>query len=72
MISIQKIEERAFAPKYKVEFLIDSDSDIADLPTSTKEGAYIELICAPGSVAYTADMANIFMLGNNDEWCAWQ
>ena len=71
MISIQNIHERPQSPKYRVEFLIDSETDIADLPTSEAEGTEIEMICAPGSIAYTADLTSTYMLGNDNIWHKW-
>ena len=43
------------------------------LPTTTSEGEIPGLIgiCSPGSLAYTADGAYIFMLNNRDQWKLW-
>ena len=38
----------------KLEFLIDSSDDLADLPD-----------CLPGSVAYTADLMNMYMFSGS-------
>lgn len=45
------------------EFLIDSASDIANLPTED---------IAPGSIAYTANGQTIAMLDNSHTWVLWE
>lgn len=67
MITLQRIGTGYYNPNRK-EFLIDSASDISGLPTSKKEGTNINGTCAPGSMAYTPDLASAWMLGNDDVW----
>ena len=67
MISVLKIGTGYYDPDIK-EFLIDSASDVNNLPTSNKAGTDIPGVCAPGSVAYTANMKLMYMLGNDDTW----
>lgn len=69
MINLLRIGNAYFSPDRK-EFLIDGESDVANLPTSTTRGstAQASACCAPGSIAYTPDMALIYMLGNDNEW----
>lgn len=66
-ITLLKIGNSYFSPDRK-EFLIDDVDDVDGLPTSTKDGTDINGRCSPGSIAYTADLALRFMLGNDDEW----
>ncbi len=49
-------------------YLIESSSDVSDLPTSTTLGANGEETCSPGSMAYSADLSLIYILGPDDEW----
>lgn len=70
MIKLQAIGESYIIPNKK-EFLLDSAEDVASLPTSTKEGNGVSGIAAPGSFAYTADGAHVYMLGNDDVWHEW-
>lgn len=69
MITVLSIGNGYIQPEKK-EFLISSSSDVADLPTaaSSKDSDYGR--CAPGSVAYTADLSKLYMLGADDEWHA--
>lgn len=69
MISVVTIGAEYVAPDRK-EFIIDSTSDVANLPTITKSGNLpgASSPCAPGSVAYTPDLVNIYVLGNDDAW----
>ena len=55
------------------EYVLRNTSDVASLPTSTTPGwdGEKELEpCYAGSVAYTPDLANIYVLGPDDEWHA--
>ena len=45
------------------EYLLESVADVASLPTDIAEGSDGLLKCYPGSVAYTADGENCYMLG---------
>lgn len=67
MVTLLKIGGMYINPDRK-EFLIDSASDIAGLPTATTNGTAINGICAPGSVAYTPDLKIIYLLGNDNVW----
>ena len=51
--------------KYR-EYVMDSESDKANLPglTANSNGE----ISAPGSVAYTADMAHSYVLSPSGSW----
>ena len=53
------------ASRYR-EFIINSESDVSTLPTSTpnSDGE----VAAPGSVAYTKDLSHAYMLGPDDVW----
>lgn len=50
-----------------MEFLIDSAEDIVALPTMTDKKNMTECP-AVSSVAYSADLTVVAMLGNDDEW----
>ena len=55
------------------EYLLRSTADVASLPTSTEpgwDGTKRLDPCYPGSVAYTPDLANIYVLGPDDKWHA--
>ena len=67
MITLLRIGMSYCSPNRK-EFLISSDADVANLPTSKKPGNGITGVCAYGSLAYTPDMAKMYMLGNDDTW----
>lgn len=67
MISLQRIGVGYYNPDRK-EYLIDSPDDIVGLPTSKTQGSSIKGTCAPGSLAYTADLVYAYMLGNDDVW----
>ena len=59
----------------QVTFLMDSDSDKADLPTSQNNGSYqgddvSYLSCGRGSVALSIESGKIYMLNSDDEWVA--
>lgn len=49
------------------EFQMDSISDLDYLPTNTKKGMYEEF-CCPGSIAYTPDLTNAFILSPSGTW----
>ena len=51
-------------------FMIDSESDIQALPTST-ERTKEHPCCAMGSMAMSSDGKIIAMLGNDDKWHKW-
>ena len=42
----------------KLEILVDSEGDLSSLPSD----------CAPGSIAYTADLSLVWIRANNKEW----
>lgn len=67
MISLLKSGKLYVNPNRK-EYLIDSEKDIASLPTPLGEGDGIIGICAPGSIAYTPDLTLICILGNDNVW----
>lgn len=67
MVTLLKIGGMYINPDRK-EFLIDSEADIAGLPTATSDGSSINGRCAPGSVAYTPDLKTIYLLGNDNTW----
>lgn len=52
------------------EYLIMNAEEVASLPTSKKEGQNGLGMCYPGSVAYTPDLAKIYVLGPDDKWHA--
>ena len=62
MITLIQIDDRYIIPDKKT-FLIDSESDITELNQKAEE-------CAPGSIAYTADMSVVYQLGNDHKWYA--
>lgn len=62
MISIVKVGTNYHNSNRK-EFMIDSAADIADLPTTTGPDS-----CSPSSIAFTADLSRIYILGNDGEW----
>lgn len=51
-----------------MEFLIESTSEVASLPTNSSDGADGLRRCYPGSVAYTPDLEHIYLLGQDDVW----
>lgn len=67
MINVLKIGNGYVSPNRK-EFVIDSVADVAGLPTKDKKGVGVGGYCDPGSIAYTPDFENIFMLGNDNVW----
>ena len=66
-----KIVEIAGTPSSsrQMMFMIDSEADIADLPTATKKGIFQKTVDEM-SVAVTND-GRIFVLGNDDAWHEW-
>lgn len=53
------------------EFLCDSESDIANLPTSKKDSDAEDGIipnCSPGSKAIVVETKKVYILNNADEW----
>lgn len=58
----------------QVQFYMDSDSDVSDLPTSSANGVKQDgddvsyLPCGKGSVALSITTGNIFILDSSDEW----
>ena len=44
-------------------FLIDSGDDVASLPSTIGTDP-----CAPGSIAYTPDLMEVYILGNDGHW----
>lgn len=56
--TVQKSSTGREEPTGKMEFLIDSSADLADLPEDA----------APGSVAYTANMGYMAMKDNSGQW----
>ena len=67
MVTLVKIgSERSVFSNY-MEFLIDSEEDLTTLPTA-KNKKNLHECPAVSSVAYSADLSVIAMLGNDDEW----
>lgn len=62
MISTIRIGSGYVSSKHK-EFLIDSGDDVARLPSTTGADP-----CAPGSIAYTPDLMEVYILGNDGYW----
>jgi hypothetical protein len=62
MVTTIKIGSGYVHSKHK-EFLIDSTSDVAQLPGVTGPDA-----CAPGSMAYTPDLNALYILGSDGIW----
>lgn len=52
----------------QIQYIVDTDSDISDLPTSTKRGAKGEDYIAKGSVALSIASGNIYVLNSSDTW----
>lgn len=69
-----------FAPNQKIgasgqaKFLMDTDTDVSSLPTSTTPGEkqtgndVVHLPCGKGSIALSITSANIYVLNSQDEW----
>lgn len=51
-------------PFYR-EFIISSESDVSDLPDNTGDTM---TETSPGSIAYTQDMAHMYVMGNDYVW----
>lgn len=54
----------------RMTYMIDSDADVAELPTTTKKCALCGKTVDEMSVAVTND-GRIFVLGNDDVWHEW-
>lgn len=67
MITTLRIGNGYVSPNRK-EYLIDNESDVANLPTNLQDGTGTVGRCDPGSLAYTADMSKVYMLGNDGQW----
>lgn len=57
----------------QITFFMDSDSDVADLPTSTELGveqddSVAHQKVAKGSTALSIDSGNVYMLNSSDTW----
>ena len=52
------------------QFLIDTEADVARLPTLTKIGKELNRTVAPMSTALTSD-GRLFVLCNDDQWHEW-
>ena len=57
----------------QVQFYMDSDSDVVNLPTTTSNGVKQEddvsyLPCGKGSSALSIESGKVFMLNSNDGW----
>ena len=58
----------------QIEYLMDSDSDVSSLPTSSSDGtkqqgdSIVHLKCGKGSIALSIGTGNIFILNSNDSW----
>ena len=50
------------------QFIIDMDSDINNLPTSTTKGANGENCVSKGSMAMSISSGSIFVLNSSDVW----
>ena len=53
----------------RVGFMIDSDADVANLPTTTSKGVYSSTVDEM-STAITND-CRLFVLGNDGVWHEW-
>lgn len=56
-----------------MEFVLDSDADVASLPTNTEAKELSgEMVgpCAPGSVAMVPSSGAIYMMDNTGSWYA--
>lgn len=54
----------------QLTFMIESEADVADLPTTTTKGKCCDRTADEMSVAVTVD-GRIFVLGNDDVWHEW-
>ena len=55
-------EERQF------QFIIDNDSDISNLPTSTQKGSNNEDCVSKGSIALSIESGHIYVLDSSNNW----
>lgn len=55
-------EERQYS------YIVDADTDIDDLPTSTKKGSNGESCVSVGSMAMSIGSGKIFILDSSDTW----
>ena len=64
----------SYMPARQIAFFADTDADIKDLPTSTKEGkkydsdTSVDDKVAAGSSCMVIGSSNVYMLNSNDEW----
>lgn len=67
MITIRAVagEENSSAHR---EFQVTSEADLADLPTHLKKSPVLNIMCAIGSIAYTAGFKKIWHLSDTGEW----
>lgn len=68
-ITITHIAEKPNSSE-QYQFLIDSEADVVNLPTLTKNGKDFEFTAAPMSTALTSD-GRLFVLCNDDQWHEW-
>ena len=52
----------------QLQFIVDADSDISKLPTSTTKGQNGEGCVAIGSMAMSIGSGKIFVLASNNTW----
>ena len=50
------------------QYIVDSDSDISNLPTSTTKGSNGEDCISIGSMAMSIESGKIFVLGSSNTW----
>lgn len=55
------------ADRARAMFLLDSSSDVSNLPTNTTATEEFK-VCQPGSIAMTADMSKVYMLSPSGTW----
>jgi len=67
MVTLIEIDGGYVLPDRK-RYLLSSPDDVDGLPTSSTDGISISGRCSPGSIAYTPDLVNVYMLGNDDIW----
>lgn len=76
MFSITKVDDKVNSYHYR-EYLLDTEDDVAKLPTSTKRGtqiadgssdAIMNDTCGINSKAFVVSTATMYVLGNDDQW----
>lgn len=70
-------ESAPVGSRRQITFLMDTDSDVANLPTSVASGVQQgqDVVscqpCGKGSRALSIGSGNIFLLNSQDEWIEW-